>query len=369
MSTVGIFATAAALDRVWRAAPGRPTPVPAPDNKVVLPPVSIEVLPPAPAPVRITTIRPTTAAPTTAAPDSCVGTFTFTLQLGVAGEQHEQTFILHSAPEGHQQSLQCDAGPYRYGTLDMLCQNGNWAMTNTGSPCSDTEEGATQSMSNGMIGGYTPDSGHVLRLVDVTAIVTRLHEDDATNFKCCCNARLDANLRANSWSHRRWNRREHTGICTIYANIRSCSRTNSETHSHWRTEGARCIVREDEEADWRTILQLNQPDFSSQPVQPNVPTVSSQGAEEYENCVRAHSVGECERCTHDVQCPESWYCCPYMKLCVQNGETQCPTRLVAGCSNCMQRWMPNPEQCEGRCNNPAFPRTWLPACSSSGWLR
>lgn len=264
--------------------------------------------------------------------------------------------------------MQCDAGPYKFGTLDMMCQNGNWIMTNNGNPCSDTEAGAARQMDNGMAGDYRPQQGHVLQLVDVTAIVDRLREDEDNTMKCCCNANLDENLRANSWAYRRWNAREHTGICTVAANPGGCRRsTGGESHSHWRTEGARCIVRQDEEATWRPILQLDQPAASSRPVQPNVPTVSTQGAEEYENCVPAHSTGECERCTHDVQCPESWYCCPFMKLCVQNAETQCPTRLIAGCNNCHQRWKPNPEECEGSCNNPAFPRTWLPECSSGGW--
>lgn len=248
----------------------------------------------------------------------------------------------------------------------MMCQDGNWVMTNTANPCSDTEN-ASQDMGDGHTGGYMPSGGHVLRLVDVTAIVTRLHEDEDSTMKCCCNARLDANLRANSWAHRRWNNREHTGICTVHANIRSCRRNDPETHSHWRTEGAQCIVREDERATWSPILQLDRPASSSQPIQPNVPTVNSQGAAEYENCVPAHTVGECERCTHDVHCQEGWHCCPYMKLCVQNARTQCPTRLIADCSNCMERWTPNPEECDGRCSNAAFPRTWLPECNSGSW--
>lgn len=371
LSSVGIFATAATLDRVWRAAPGRPAPV-APENRVVLPPVPIEVLPPAPAPVVIiTTLPPTTAAPTRAAPqeDSCLGTFTFTLQLGDGGEQHEQTFVLNNAPEGKVENLQCAAGPFRYGTLDMMCQDGNWVMTNTGNPCFDSEEGALENMGNGMTGGHMPTGGEVLRLVDVTAVVARLQNDDDSTFKCCCDANLDANLRANSWSHRRWNRQEHTGICTIYENVRSCSRTNAATHGHRRTEGGQCIVREDEQANWRPILGLDRSTASHRPITPNVPTVSRQGAEDYENCVPAHSVNQCERCTHDVHCAEGHYCCPYMKLCVENGETACPARLVAGCSNCFPRWAPNPEECEGRCNNPSFPRTWLPECHSGGWFR
>lgn len=362
MSSVGIFATAAALDHFWRAAPGRPA-----RTTTRRPVAGNPVLPPAPPPTQVRfTTTPPTAAP---APDSCIGTFTFTLQLGTDGAQHEQTFVLHNAPEGGQESLQCNAGPYRYGTLDMLCQNGGWVMAGSGSPCSDTEAGATQNMGGDRVGGFRPANEHVLQLVDVSAIVARLHEEDEdSTMKCCCNARLDANLRANSWSHRRWNRRDHTGICTIYANVRSCSRTNSETHSAWRTEGGQCIVRQDEEANWRPILQLNQQSHSSQPIRPNVPTVSRQGAAEYENCVPPHSIGECERCTHNVHCAEGWHCCPFMKLCVENGETQCPTRLIAGCSQCFERWAPNPEHCAGRCDNPSFPHTWLPACSS-GWLR
>lgn len=367
MNPVGVFGTTGALDRVWRSAPGRPPRQPRQPVEAELPPVPIEILPPAPT-ITVTTTPPTT--PTTAAPDSCIGTVSFTLSLG----EVDQTFTLGNAPEGKLERLQCDAGPYQFGTVDMRCQDGSWVMTNTGNACHDTEEGAAQMVGPGITGGTIPKIGNVLQVVDVTAVLTRLQSHSDSTVRCCCNARLDANLRANSWE-RSWNRREHTGICTVYENANSCVRTDSETHSHWRMEGGgRCIVNQEDRLEWERILQLGQSKPSSRFVKPDVPTVSEgQTTEHYRSCVTEHSLGECERCTHTMQCAKGWICCPYLKLCMQvqqgEGETECPSRMSAGCRNCYERWRPNPEKCEANCQNPSFPRTWLPSCESSSWWR
>jgi len=108
MSSVGIFATAATLDRVWRAAPGRPAPV-APENRVNLPPVPIEVLPPAPAAVMITTLPPTTAAPMVVRrQNSCLGTFTLfsSLEMVVNSVSRNSS---STAPQREKEHRQCDA--------------------------------------------------------------------------------------------------------------------------------------------------------------------------------------------------------------------------------------------------------------------
>lgn len=365
LSSVGIFATAQVLDHFWRAcrdaglgscAPPRTTTTRAPrpweegsDFRM-----------------RLTTLPTTTAAPTEAAA-SCIGTFTFTVQLSNGNEQYEQSLTVHDAAEGAEEHLQCDAGPLIYGSVNMKCQDANWVMSNHGMPCFDNEEEARQAAErDAREGGYVPI--HTTTLVDVTAIVTRLLDNEDSTIKCCCNAQLDEHLWANSLIHGRWNAREHTGQCTVHENIRSCSRTDSETHSFERTEGAQCIVNDDDKADWERILQLNRP-AGPRFVQPDVPTVSSQEAEDYRDCVPAHSIGQCERCTHNVQCAEGWFCCPFLKMCVEDALTQCPSSMIAACSNCFERFKPNPEQCESHCDNSAFPRTWLPACSSGGWFR
>lgn len=365
LNSMGIFGTTQVLDHFWRAcrdagmttcAPLPTTTTPTPQSPShVLPETPIEALPAAPA-----------AAPTEA-PDSCIGTFTFTVQLSNSNQQYEQSLTLQSAPEGAVRHLQCDAGPMVYGSFNMRCQNGNWVLTNHGNPCYDNEEGARQAMERDRAaGGFVPIQ--TTTLVDVTSLVARLHGDEDSAIKCCCNARLDASLWANWRIHRRWNAREHTGICTVYEDGRSCSSTDSETHSHDRTEGERCIVNDADRTDWERILQLDRP-AGPRFAQPNVPTVSSQQAGDYRDCVPAHSIGQCERCTHNVQCAEGWYCCPFLKLCVEDATTQCPAQRVAGCSNCFERSTSNPEQCESGCENSAFPRTWLPECHSGGWFR
>lgn len=356
INPVGIFGTVGGLDKIWREAPGRPPWQPGHHDEV-LPPVPIEVLPPAP-----TLIVTTTLPPTTAAPDSCTGTYTFTLSLG----EYAQTFTLGSAPEGKLENLQCDVGPYQWGTLNMKCQDARWVMTNTVSPCYDNEEDAVVPMGPGMSGGSIERHTGIRRLVDVTSVVTRVQSHADSKVRCCCNARLDESLSANRWN-RGWNAKEHTGICTVYGNVNSCVRTNSETHSHWRMEGGRCIVNEEDKAEWERILEINFSKPSTRFITPNVPTVTSgQSTEFYRSCVGKHSLGECDRCTHSIQCPEGWTCCPDMKLCV-HGSTQCPSRMAASCSNCYERWKPNPEECEAQCDNPNFPLTWLPSCKSEHW--
>jgi len=67
---------------------------------------------------------------------------------------------------------------------------------------------------------------------------------------------------------------------------------------------------------------------------------------DYEHCVPARSRKKCEHCTHSSQCGSSMYCCPYMKLCVQSSSTSCYPP-IAGCKG------------EGKCSDPAFPKTWL----------
>lgn len=258
---------------------------------------------------------------------------------------------------------QCAAGPLVHGQFVLTCENGNWAIANHGIPCHDNEADARASETSQH--GFVPQTSRVQRLTDVTGIVNRMR-DQGTDIKCCCNARLDSSLWANWRIHRRWNSRAsgHTGVCTVHPGDTRCSRTDSLTKGHERTEGARCIVDDADRANWESVLHLNRPS-GPRFAQTNVPTVSSQGAEEYRDCVPEHSLGECERCTHGVQCAEGWYCCPFMKVCVQDSTTQCNAMNIAQCSGCFERFTPNPEQCT--CENPAFPRSWLPECHSGGW--
>lgn len=298
-------------------------------------------------------------AVTTPPPAGCLRHYTFSVKLHDRfNQEYRQTLSLDPAAEGAKRQLQCDSGPLIYGQIRLMCHDGTWVIENHGTPCFDNQATArVAEIQDRIRGGFEviPTS------IDVTGIVDRLQEQGVHRVKCCCNARLDESLWANWRIHSSWNSRAsgHTGFCTVHPGHTPCSHIDSETKGHERTESHRCIVNDADRENWETVLHLNdppEPRFAT----PNVPTVSSQEPEEFRDCVPEHSLGECDRCTHSEQCPEDHYCCPFMKLCVADANTECPAENQAFCNGCFERVTPNPEQCS--CENPAFPQTWLPRC-------
>merc|ERR1712070_428265 len=45
-------------------------------------------------------------------------------------------------------------------------------------------------------------------------------------------------------------------------------------------------------------------------------------------CTADHSLGQCDKCLTGVQCPNGYYCCPYMKRCVASSSMGCQTPIA-----------------------------------------
>ena len=74
-----------------------------------------------------------------------------------------------------------------------------------------------------------------------------------------------------------------------------------------------------------------------------------------------NSVDICGRCTNSSQCKISTdpsnpiFCCPYMKLCV-NEQQACPSDFIADCNpRCFDQY----DQTKCNCKNPDFPYNWI----------
>ena len=65
----------------------------------------------------------------------------------------------------------------------------------------------------------------------------------------------------------------------------------------------------------------------------------------------AKSRGQCESCYLDSQCPASYYCCPYMRKCVDSGTMQCRGAIA---------------DCNPRCYDSACTETGSNACACAG---
>jgi len=76
---------------------------------------------------------------------------------------------------------------------------------------------------------------------------------------------------------------------------------------------------------------------------------------------------KCTKCLATSQCREAygddWYCCPFMKKCVNSGSMSC-FYPIADCRSPVCRDETWPIDCN--CNNPDFPNNWLPSEAYEG---
>jgi len=59
------------------------------------------------------------------------------------------------------------------------------------------------------------------------------------------------------------------------------------------------------------------------PPPPPPPSPPSGGGGSSGNCTPKNSLGKCAKCQTNDQCAKGWYCCPYMKKCVQTSSMPC----------------------------------------------
>eukprot|EP00128_Syssomonas_multiformis_P007364 Colp12_sorted_trinity150504_noHs@15212 len=80
-------------------------------------------------------------------------------------------------------------------------------------------------------------------------------------------------------------------------------------------------------------------------------------------CIAKNSVGQCGQCIASEQCPQGYYCCPYMKKCVNSGSMPC-SYPIANCSPRCYDGSDCSTACKGSTSNPVeFPTKWqLPTC-------
>jgi len=95
------------------------------------------------------------------------------------------------------------------------------------------------------------------------------------------------------------------------------------------------------------------------------PTPRPTASVDFENCVKPHSVGDCGKCTHKIQCPEDYYCCPSMKLCVSSPSHACKYPVAECSPTCSESKYDDMKDCESFCKNTDFPTYWLKKASGS----
>jgi len=88
------------------------------------------------------------------------------------------------------------------------------------------------------------------------------------------------------------------------------------------------------------------------------PSPSPTPALDFQNCVAADSVGTCEKCTHNIQCSGTSFCCPYMKLCVPSSSHACSYPIASCMPTCSSASGSDVTSCS--CSNADFPANWLP---------
>jgi len=88
--------------------------------------------------------------------------------------------------------------------------------------------------------------------------------------------------------------------------------------------------------------------------------------------VQPRSLTKCMNCLASVQCQTGWFCCPYMKKCVESSSMPCssssgpPTGALGKCNpRCYDRMNPFTE-CSG-CTAPDFPAKWLGTYTGEKW--
>lgn len=101
------------------------------------------------------------------------------------------------------------------------------------------------------------------------------------------------------------------------------------------------------------------PTPTSKPTPSPTPSGASKTFVDYENCLKPHSVGDCGKCTHKIQCPEGWYCCPYMKLCVSSPSHSCRYPIAECSPTCSEFKYDDMKDCQSNCKNRDFPTYWL----------
>lgn len=81
------------------------------------------------------------------------------------------------------------------------------------------------------------------------------------------------------------------------------------------------------------------------------------------NCVEQNSLGRCENCLHNNQCKKGYYCCPYMKKCVNSSTQQCSIPIA----DCRPMCYDNTDINKCKCSNPDFPNKWQnKTCTGAG---
>eukprot|EP00930_Biecheleria_cincta_P051778 TRINITY_DN36995_c0_g1_i1.p1 TRINITY_DN36995_c0_g1~~TRINITY_DN36995_c0_g1_i1.p1 ORF type:complete len:623 (-),score=101.54 TRINITY_DN36995_c0_g1_i1:7-1770(-) len=82
------------------------------------------------------------------------------------------------------------------------------------------------------------------------------------------------------------------------------------------------------------------------------------------SCIRKKELGACERCLHDEQCHDGFYCCPFMKKCVKDGGMTCWTPIAFCQPPCMDSKPVNECKCNPKGSKDTFPAGWQrPTCA------
>ena len=79
------------------------------------------------------------------------------------------------------------------------------------------------------------------------------------------------------------------------------------------------------------------------------------------HCTPKHTLTKCEHCTNGDQCQDGFYCCPFMRLCVEHGSDICEMPN-AGCRASETGCQDDADQTTCHCQNPEFPN-----CESRGF--
>ena len=81
------------------------------------------------------------------------------------------------------------------------------------------------------------------------------------------------------------------------------------------------------------------------------------------SCIEKGQLGKCERCIHGEQCAPGFYCCPFMKKCVKDGDQDCMTPIAFCQPPCMDSQPIEQCSCHPKQTDDKFPWGWQkPTC-------